>query len=91
MAIAVAIPQDIKIAPCVNDLSLLLRGRDIGLMEEKLQLSIQTVEQEAVMKGFPFFPEKTVAIHFCRLRKAHDEPQLKLLECRIPAKNEIKF
>lgn len=60
-------------------------------MEEKLRLAIKTVEREATMRGFLFSPEKSAAIHFCRLLKAHDEPQLKLLEYGIPVKNEIKF
>ena len=41
--------------------------------------------------GFKFSSSKTVCIHFCRLRNAHQNPELKLNGTPIPVAEQTKF
>ena len=41
--------------------------------------------------GFKFFKSKTKCVHFCSLRKMHNDPVLKIDDSEIPVVNKYKF
>ncbi|KAG5897394.1 hypothetical protein JTB14_013486 [Gonioctena quinquepunctata] len=47
-------------------------------MEQVLQENIDALVDQADSIGFRFSPNKTKCMHFCRLRRPHDEPSLTL-------------
>ena len=47
-------------------------------MERQLQLCLNRIQKWAMENGFKFSSTKTVCLHFCNLRKIHQDPELKL-------------
>ena len=41
--------------------------------------------------GFKFSPTKTQCVHFCKLKKPHNDPVLKIGDIEIPVVKEAKF
>ena len=61
------------------------------LIERKLQLAINNVLQWADTRGFRFSAQKTVAVHFCRLRGVHPDPYLLLYGRRVSCVENTRF
>uniref|UniRef100_A0A1Y1LER8 Reverse transcriptase domain-containing protein n=1 Tax=Photinus pyralis TaxID=7054 RepID=A0A1Y1LER8_PHOPY len=75
----------------VDDLAIAVNGTDNIKMENILQRDINKVVLEAEKRGLRFSTQKTVCMHFCRLRRRHGEPTLMLKNCAIPVVSEHKF
>ena len=63
-------------------------GRTI---ERHLQQNLNKKEQWATKNGFKFSKSKTQCVHFCQLRKQHDDPVLTLYGSPIPVVQEYKY
>lgn len=74
-----------------DDLVIFCRGKNIKSIENQLQTTISKIEQWAKNTGFNFSQNKTKAVHFCKLRGNHREPDLRLLNITIPIVNKTKF
>ena len=59
--------------------------------ERQLQQSLNKIENWATKNGFKFSKSKTQCVHFCQLRKQHDDPVLHLYGSPIPVVEESKF
>ena len=57
----------------------------------KLQLNLNKIENWATSNGFKFSKSKTQCIHFCQLRKQHDDLVLHLYGSPIPVVEESEF
>ena len=51
---------------------------------------INNIQEWATRNGFKFSKSKTVCMHFCQLREAHDDPVLTLDGQPIPVVEETK-
>ena len=60
-------------------------------IERKLQQCINRIEDWATSNGFKFSKSKTQCVHFCKLRKVHNDPVLYLYGSPIPVVEESKF
>ena len=60
-------------------------------IERELQQNLNKIENWAANNGFKFSKSKTQCVHFCQLRKQHDDPVLHLYGSPIPDVEESKF
>jgi len=63
----------------------------MATIERQLQQNLNKIQKWADENGFRFSSSKTVCMHFCRLRKLHQEPALILNGSQIPVVSEYKF
>ena len=85
------LPDGVRGSLYVDDLSISCSATRMPLIERKLQLAINRILQWAETHGLRFSPLKTVAMHFCRLRGAHPDPDLYLKNQRISCVEENRF
>ena len=62
----------------------------MATIERQLQQN-NKIENWATSNGFKFSKSKTQCVHFCQLRKQHDDPVLHLYGSPIPVVEESKF
>ena len=60
-------------------------------IERQLQQGLNRIEDLATNNGFKFSKSKTQCVHFCQLKKLHNDPVLRLYESNIPVVPEAKF
>ena len=60
-------------------------------IERKLQQNLNNIQDWATKTGFKFSKFKTVCMHFCQLRTAHNDPVLTLDGTPIPVVKETNF
>lgn len=74
-----------------DDLVIYSSSHDIENLGNTMQNSIKKLEKWSKRSGLIFSTEKTKCIHFCKLRKPHEDPQLKLNNRNLSYVNEHKF
>ena len=67
------------------------RSKSMRTIERHLQQCINRIEKWASHNGFKFSKWKTQCVHFCQLRKVHDDPELYLYGSLIPVVEDFKF
>ena len=67
------------------------RSKSMRTIERHLQQCINRIENWALHNGFKFSKSKTQCVHFCQLRKVHDDPELYLYISLIPVVKDFKF
>ena len=75
----------------VDDFCICYRSKSMATIERQLQQNLNKVENWATSNGFKFSKSKTQCVHFCQLRKQHDDPVLHLYGSPIPVVEESKF
>ena len=65
--------------------------KNMRTIERHLQQSINRIEDWATNNGFKFSKSKTQCVHFCKLRRIHNDPVLYLYGSPIPVVEETKF
>ena len=75
----------------VDDLCICYRSKSMATIERQLQQNLNKIESWATSNGFKFSKSKTQCVHFCQLRKQHDDPVLHLYGSPIPVVEESKF
>ena len=68
----------------VDDFLICYRLKNMNTIERQLQLNVNKIQKWATENGFKFSKSKTVCMHFCHLRKAHNDPVLTLDGTPIP-------
>ena len=63
----------------------------MATIERQLQQNLNKIENWATSNGFKFSKSKTQCVHFCQLRKQHDDPVLHLYGSPIPVVEASKF
>ena len=56
----------------------------MGTIERQLQQNLNKIENWTTSNGFKFSKSKTQCVHFCQLRKQHEDPILHLYGSPIP-------
>ena len=59
--------------------------------ECQLQQGINKINKWAMINGFKIYKTKTQCMHFCQLRKMHNNPTLNLDGSEIPGVDQYKF
>ena len=75
----------------VDDFGICYRSKNMRTIERKLQQCINRIDDWATSNGFKFSKLKTQYVHFCKLRKVHNDPVLYLYGSSIPVVKESKF
>ena len=75
----------------VDDFCMCYRSSSMGTIERHLQQCINRIENWALKNCFKFSKSKTQCVHFCQLRKIHDDPELYLFGSLIPVVDYFKF
>ena len=75
----------------VDDFCICYRSKSIATIERQLQQNLNKIENWATSNGFKFSKSKTQCVHFCQMRKQHDDPVLHLYGLPIPVVEESKF
>ena len=75
----------------VDDFCMCYRSKSMRTIERHLQQCINRIENWALHNGFKFSKSKTQCVHFCQLRKVHDDPELYLYGSLIPVVEDFKF
>ena len=75
----------------VDDFCMCDRSKSMRTIERHLQQCINRIEDWALHNGFKFSKSKTQCVHFCQLRKLHDDPELYLYGSLIPVVEDFKF
>ena len=63
----------------------------MNIVKWQLQLNLKKVNKWARENGFKFSKSKTKCVHFCSVRKMHNDPVLKIDDSEIPVINEYRF
>ena len=63
----------------------------MNTIKRQLQLNLNKIQRWATENGFKFSKSKTVCLHFCNLRKAHNDPVLTLDGTPVPVVEENNF
>ena len=63
----------------------------MNTIERQLQTCLNKIENWATHNGFKFSKAKTQCVHFCNLRKQHDDPVLSIYNTPIKVVEEAKF
>ena len=75
----------------VDDFCICYRSKSMATIERQLQQNLNKIENWATSNGFKFSKSKTQCVHFCQLRKQHDDTVLHLYGSPIPVVEESKF
>ena len=75
----------------VDDFCMCYKSKSMRTIERHLQQCINRIEKWASHNGFKFSKSKTQCVHFCQLRKVHDDPELYLYGYLIPVVEDFKF
>ena len=75
----------------VDDFCMCYRSKNMRTIERHLQQCINRIEDWALHNSFKFSKSKTHCVHFCQLRKVHDDPELYLYGSLIPVVEDFKF
>ena len=86
-----ALPSGVLSTLYVDDFSISFAASTMAVAERRLQLAIDGISERTTACGFRFSTEKTVAVHFCRTRGVHPDPDLFLYGKRIPCREEARF
>ncbi|GBL85742.1 hypothetical protein AVEN_193188-1 [Araneus ventricosus] len=63
----------------------------MAFIERQLQLAVNKIHQWSAFNGLTFSTAKTSCVHFCRKRRLHPEPEIKLEGQLINVVSEVKF
>ena len=85
------LPPGVSSTLYVDDLSISFSASRMSVAERRLQLSLDKVSRWVEERGFRFSQSKTVAMHFCRNRGVHPDPDLILNGRRIICVEETRF
>ena len=75
----------------VDDFCITYKSKYIRTAERQLQQNINKIKKWATTNGFKISKTKTQCVHFCQIRKMHNDPKLKLDDSEIPVVNQYKF
>ncbi|GBN13046.1 putative RNA-directed DNA polymerase from transposon X-element [Araneus ventricosus] len=85
------LPLSVKGFLYVDDLYISCTGDNMAFIERQLQLAVNKIHQWSAFNGFTFSTAKTPCVHFCRKRRLHPEPEIKLEGQLINVVSEVKF
>jgi len=85
------IPQGTECTLYVDDFSIYGVSAYLPALERRMQLALKSVVKWSLEHGFTISKEKTVAMHFTKLRGVFPEPELKIDNTRLKVVQETRF
>ncbi|GBO11682.1 RNA-directed DNA polymerase from mobile element jockey [Araneus ventricosus] len=85
------LPLTVKGFLYVDDLYISCTGDNMAFIERQIQMAVNKIHQWSAFNGFTFSTAKTSRVHFCRKRRLHPEPEIKLEGQLINVVSEVKF
>lgn len=73
----------------VDDFTIYYRSRNLNTAERQLQQCLHQINKWILENGFKI--SKTKSVHFCQLKKLHNNPTLKLENEEMPVVQQHKF
>ena len=89
--IAKCLAPGIESSLYVDDFLACYRSKQMRTIERRLQQGLNNLQVWADQNGFRFSKQKTVCMHFCKLRRLHLDPILHIDNIAIPVVHETKF
>ena len=90
-SIANVLKDDIDGSLFVDDFGVSYRAKHMNTIELKLQLCLNRIHPWSLESGYTFSKSKTQCVHFCQMRKLHNDPELTLNGTPIKVVKEYKF
>ena len=75
----------------VDDFLICYRSKNMNTIERQLQQCLNKLQAWTTENGFKFSTSKTQCVHFCQLRKLHNDPELFLNGVKLPVVDQAKF
>ena len=75
----------------VDDFVICYRSKHMNTIERQLQQCLNKLHTWSSENGFKFSRSKTNCVHFCQMRKLHEDPKLFLNNVQIPVVEQAKF
>ncbi|GIX70573.1 hypothetical protein CEXT_63641 [Caerostris extrusa] len=75
----------------VDDLQISSASVNMAFIERQLQKAVGAITKWADNNGFIFSTQKTLFVHFCKLRGLHPDPEILLYRQSIPVVPEQRF
>ena len=91
MALSPQLASGVDCSLYVDDFLICYRSKHIQTIERQLQQCLNKIHKWANENGFTFSKTKTKCVHFCQLRRPHNDPVLRLDGVNIPIVEEYKF
>ncbi|GBM97133.1 putative RNA-directed DNA polymerase from transposon BS [Araneus ventricosus] len=85
------LPTSVRGYLYVDDLYISCTGTNMNFIQRQLQIVVNSVTQWCNNNCFTISSSKTAAVHFCRKRSLHFDPEIKLNDEIIPFVNDIRF
>lgn len=85
------IPEGVKNYKFADDVAAYISGKSLVEIEQRLQTTLQNLENWSKTTGFRFSVGKTKIIHFCRKTSCNTDPHLTLHGQEIEVVNTHKF
>lgn len=86
-----SIPQYVESSLYVDDLVIFARSNSLNAAERRVQLAVNQAYKWSTAHGFKFSPQKTVSMHFTKLRGLFPPLTITMNNNAVPAVNEAKF
>ena len=75
----------------MDDFLICCRAKHMCTIEKQLNICLSKLQKWCDTNGFKFSKTKTVCMHFCQLRKLHQDPSLFLDGEQLPVVEKHKF
>ncbi|GBM16438.1 putative RNA-directed DNA polymerase from transposon X-element [Araneus ventricosus] len=85
------LPTSVRGYLYVDDLYISCTGTSMNFIQRQLQIAVNSVTQWCNNNCYTISSSKTAAVHFCRKRNLHFDPEIKLNDVIIPFVNDIRF
>ena len=85
------VPRHISCSLFVDDFAIWLASCNYRSIQRQLQLAVKRLEEWSIWNGFRFSTAKTVAVHFCRLRRSCPDMTLRLYNQLIASQSVVRF
>ena len=89
--ITTCLPPEINGSLYVDDFLICYSSKNMVTIERKMQQCINKILKWTMKNGFKISRNKTKCMHFCQIRKMHNQPTLTLNGSEIPITQQYKF
>ena len=85
------LPPEINGSLYIDDFLICYSSKNMVTIERKMQQCINKILKWTMKNGFKISRNKTKCMHFCQIRKMHNQPTLTLNGSEIPITQQYKF
>ena len=86
-----SLPDSVKCTLYMEDIAIYSSSRNLAALERQLQLAVMSLYMWSRDHGFTFSVDKSVVMHFCKLRGIFPEPQNTLGDVLLRVVDQTRF